>query len=161
MKITIQSFCNTRTPAWSRACRWRAAATSSFKPWIRRHPLADGKSPDLELRGASTELQLHLRLPSKSSASKLSTQIRRHMNPRMGMAFPPDLQDILQSCKNNKMKKIKFQVCLEEEDGVSSHAYPQDINIRKKEKMVCKFKMSNHEGIISLKLSIHMVIMDM
>jgi hypothetical protein len=27
--------------------------------------------------------------------------------------------------------------------------------------MVCKFKMSHHEGIISLKLSIHMVIMDM
>jgi hypothetical protein len=44
--------------------------------------------------------------------------------------------------------KIKCQVCLEEEYGVSSHAYLQDINIRKKEEMVCKFKMSHPEEII-------------
>ena len=59
------------------------------------------------------------------------------------------------------MKKIKCQVCLEKEDGVSSHGYLQGINIRKKEEMVCKFKMSHPEEIMSLKLAIHMVIMVM
>ena len=92
MKITFQSFCNTETPAWSRTCRRRAAASSSFKPWIRRRPLADGKSPDLELRGASTQLQLHLRLPRTSSASDSSTQIRRHAGSGRGMALPTDLE---------------------------------------------------------------------
>ena len=52
------------------------------------------------------------------------------------------------------MKKIKCQICLEEEDGVSSHMYLQDINAMKKEKMVCKFKMSHHEEIMSLMLAI-------
>jgi hypothetical protein len=62
----------------------------------------------------------------------------------------------------NKMKKIKCQVCLEEEeDGVRSHAYPQDINIRQKEEIVCKFKMSHPDEIICLNLAIHMVIMVM
>jgi hypothetical protein len=58
------------------------------------------------------------------------------------------------------MKKIKCQVCLEEEDGVSSHAYLQDINIGKKQEMVCKLEMSYPEQIICLKLAIHMVIME-
>ena len=37
----------------------------------------------------------------------------------------------------------------------------QDINMMKNEEMKCKFKMSQLEEIICLKLAIHMVIMDM
>ena len=59
------------------------------------------------------------------------------------------------------MKKIKCQVCLEDEDGVSSHVYLQDIIIMKNEEMKCKFKMSHIEEIICLNLAILMVIMDM
>ena len=58
------------------------------------------------------------------------------------------------------MKKIKCQVCLEEQDGVLSTVYLQDINTMKKEEMKCKFKMSHLEEIICLKLAIHMKIMD-
>ena len=58
------------------------------------------------------------------------------------------------------MKKIKCQVCLEEQDGVLSNVYLQDINTMKKEEMKCKFKMSRLEEIICLKLAIHMKIMN-
>ena len=54
-----------------------------------------------------------------------------------------------------------WQVCLEDQDGVSSNVYLQDINIMKKEEMKCKFKMSHLEEIIWLKLAVLMVIMDM
>ena len=53
------------------------------------------------------------------------------------------------------------QVCLEDEDGVSSNVYLQDINIMKKEEMKCKFKINRLEEILCLKLAILMVIMDM
>ena len=59
------------------------------------------------------------------------------------------------------MKNIKCQVCLEDEDEVSPQVYLQDINMMKNEEMKCKFKMSQLEEIICLKLAIHMVIMDM
>jgi hypothetical protein len=40
------------------------------------------------------------------------------------------------------MRKLSlWQVCLEEEDGVSSHVCIEDINIMKKEKIKCKFRM--------------------
>ena len=90
MKNTLQPFCKSKTSARNRTCRWRAVAASSFKPWIRRRPQADGKSPDLELRGASTQLPQHLRLPSTSPTSRSSTPIRRHAESGRGMAFPAD-----------------------------------------------------------------------
>jgi hypothetical protein len=44
---------------------------------------------------------------------------------------------------------------------VSPQVYLQEINIRKKQEMVCKLKISHPEEIMSLKLAIHMVMMDM
>ena len=55
------------------------------------------------------------------------------------------------------MKDIKYQVCLEDEDEVS----PQVTSRHQHEEMKCKFKMSQLEEIICLKLAIHMVFMDM
>jgi hypothetical protein len=56
------------------------------------------------------------------------------------------------------MKKINCQVY--DGDEVSPHVHLQDINIMKKEKMRCEFKISHLEEIISLKLAIHLVTID-
>jgi hypothetical protein len=69
-KLQPSPSCRSTSPTRSRTCRWRAAASSSYKPWIRRCPLADGKSSDLELRGASTLLHRPRRLASTPEVSR-------------------------------------------------------------------------------------------